>query len=365
MKNATDPAAATPAEHTDDHDEPTPDHPAQTGPRPSRWARLTGWLRRTDSPAEKDEPAEEMTETAIEPRPKPPARPARTALRRPARSRWDVAAVVALAIGVLVIVVVGLRVGMGALQDAARAAHIDDDAADQYWIGVDGLIVVAIVAALVLRNVPGARRYCLAVVGVFTIASGLLQYLHGLGWFTPDPRSGNVPPLPWGVVLVIALLVIGTIFCGTHLLVHVLRKLFPGSPPEQDEHPAEPPVGDDATARESDEPDQSETSGQLDADTEREIRKWFAAIAVGMLLDSGTKPVRSRLAREFGIADRQAGYVIADVIREREEAAERAAEEEAQKAAARAAQTQPQQPKTLALTGIGSVNGSGPAGGAP
>lgn len=291
--------------------------------------------------------------------PKPvPAKTPRAAAGRPARSGWDVTAVVALAALVLTIVVVGLRVGMGALKDSALAAHIDKDAAELYWLGVDGLIVVAIIAALVLRNVPGASRYCLAVVATFTTASGLLQYLHGLGWFTPNRVTGVVTPLPWGVVLVIASLVTLTILCSTHLFVHVLRHLFPGPPPEQ---------AFDATGAVVERSQQAaETApvaaaghpvqgGQLSADDEQEVRKWFAAITIGFLLDNGIKPVRSRIVKQYGISDRQAGYVIADVIRERENAEQRAAAAESIQATGTAPAVLPQ--KVLV------VNGSAPAGG--
>ena len=340
----------------------TSDHPAESGPRPSRWARLTGRLRGRSTAGRERRERAELPPTAAAGAVTQPARIA----RRPARSLWDVAAVVALAAGVLLIVGVGLRVGMGALQDAALAAHIDADAADLYWIGVDGLIVVAIIAALVLRNVPGARAYCLGVVAAFTAASGLLQYLHGLGWFTPDRVSGITAPLPWGVVLVIALLVIGTIFCGTHLFVHVLRHLFPGSPPEQAEQVTDrprqqvPAEGEDPGPDHSDHSDHSDQGDRLDADTEREVRKWFAAIAAGMILDIGGKPVRSKLATQFGIADRQAGYVIADVIRERELAAERAAQEAERAAGEKTAGTPLPPVEPLVPTGSGSANGSGP-----
>ncbi|MDH2424709.1 hypothetical protein [Sphaerisporangium sp. TRM90804] len=282
----------------------------------------------------------------------------RITIKQVSRTGWDTAAVIALAVGVLVIVAVGLRVGMGALEDSALAAHIDAEAAGLYWIGVDGLIVVAIIAALVLRNVPGARRYCLGVVAFFTTASGLLQYLHGLGWFTPDRVTGSVRPLPWGVVLVIALLVIGTIFCGTHLFVHVLRHMFPGSPPEQAVQSITTPTTEHPADSGKDLDDHHPKGGPADSDTEREVRKWFAAVAVGLLIDAGAKPVRKRLAQEFGIAERQAGYVIADVIREREEAAERVAK---QAAITTQPPTVPVVSSAKVPAEVGPVNGSAPS----
>lgn len=265
----------------------------------------------------------------------------RTARRAPrsrtaGRSRWAVAGVVALALLVLVIVAVGLSVSLGPLRDTALAVHIDPTAASLWWIGVDGLVVVAIIAAVVLRHDAWARWYALGVVAFFTAASGLLQFLHGLGLTAPDQASGGDPGLPKTVVALVAALVIGTIFCATHLLVYVLRYLFPTAVGDQAEQPA---AEGGKAAQEATEPGSADSdSGDgpagndrpdaplLDPETEREIRKWFAAIAVHAILDAGGKPIRSKIARSFEIADRQAGYVISDVIADREEAAERQAE---------------------------------------
>ncbi|MFB4276022.1 hypothetical protein ACBJ59_12060 [Nonomuraea sp. MTCD27] len=251
------------------------------------------------------------------------------------RSRWAIAGVVALALLVLVIVVVGLSVSLGPLRDTALAVHIDPTAASLWWIGVDGLVVVAIIAAVVLRHDPWARWYALGVVAFFTAASGLLQFLHGLGLTAPDQAAGGDPTLPKAVVALVAALVIGTIFCATHLLVYVLRHLFPNAMGDQPKHPA---AGGEKTSEEA--PEQRSTDSDtedgsadndrpeppaLDPETDREVRKWFAACAVHLILDAGGKPTRAGIARSFGIADRQAGYVIADVVADREEAAERAA----------------------------------------
>ncbi|MCK2219672.1 hypothetical protein MF672_038640 [Actinomadura sp. ATCC 31491] len=288
------------------------------------------------------------------------ARAARRAprLRTTDRSGWAVLGVIALALLVLAIVGVGLYTGLGALRDTALAAHIEPSAARLWWIGIDGLIVVAIVAAMILRHDPAARRYALGIVALFTAASGLLQFLHGLGWTAQAGRSGGLGSLPWQVVAVIAVLVIGTIFCGTHLFVYTLRHLFPSAMGDQPQHPAagaaptrpeeaEPGSVDSGSGDGPDESDRSEEPA-LDPEADREVRKWFAAIAVHMILDAGGKPVRSKIARSFGIADRQAGYVIADVIADREEAAERQAQEDAARAAGLSAPDR-----------VAAVNGSG------
>lgn len=278
--------------------------------------------------------------------------------RTTGRSGWAVVGVVALALLVLVIVMVGLSVSLGPLRDTALAVHIDPTAASLWWVGVDGLVVVAIIAAVVLRHDAWARWYALGVVAFFTAASGLLQYLHGLGLTAPDQAVDGDPTLPRAVVALVAALVIGTIFCATHLLVYVLRHLFPNAMGDQGEQHADDPRKD---AREATEPRSNDSDSEdgpvdndrseqplLDPETEREVRKWFAACAVHLILDAGGKPTRAGIARSFGIADRQAGYVIADVIADREEAA---AVREAEEALAAANAHAPQI--------VGAVNGSG------
>jgi hypothetical protein len=138
-----------------------------------------------------------------------------------------------IALSVLVSVVLGIigvafRGSWGALRDAALAAHFDRDAASLYPFAVDGLLVVAILAAVLLRHDRGARRYCLGIIAAYTGASWLINFLHGLGRFSPDPVTHQVPVPSWYTVLVIASLVIGSIFLGSHLLVFVWRHMFPG-----------------------------------------------------------------------------------------------------------------------------------------
>lgn len=137
------------------------------------------------------------------------------------------AAVVPLALGVLGIVAVAFRGSWGAFRDAALASHFDRDSASLYPFAVDGLMVVAIVAAVLLRHDRWARWYCLGIIGAYTVASWLINFLHGIGMFAPDPVTGDRPVPPWPVVVVIASLVVGSIFLGSHLLVYVGRHMFP------------------------------------------------------------------------------------------------------------------------------------------
>lgn len=158
-------------------------------------------------------------------------------------------AVVALVAVVIGIIGVAFRGSWGALRDAALAAHFDRTGADLYPFAVDGLLIVAILSAVLLRHDHGARRYCLTIIGAYTGASWLINFLHGLGLFSPDPVTHKVPGPPWYVVLVIASLVIGSIFLGSHLLIYVWRHIFPDATPASTGAPANRPdtqAGDDA-----------------------------------------------------------------------------------------------------------------------
>jgi hypothetical protein len=140
-----------------------------------------------------------------------------------------IAAAVVLMLGVGGIIAVAFRGSWGALRDAALACHFERSAADLYPWGVDGLLIITVGALVLLRHDRGARRYCLGIVGAYTAASWLINYLHGLGRFTADPATHKVPVQPWPVVLVVASLVIGSIFLGSHLLVFVFRRVFPNA----------------------------------------------------------------------------------------------------------------------------------------
>jgi uncharacterized protein DUF2637 len=138
-----------------------------------------------------------------------------------------VCGVVALVSVVLGIVAVAFRGSWGAFRDAALASHFDRASADLYPFAVDGLMVVAIIALVLLRHDRGARWYCLGIIGGYTGASLLINFLHGLGMFAIDRATGTRPVPPWPVVVVIASLVVGSIFLGSHLLVYVWRHVFP------------------------------------------------------------------------------------------------------------------------------------------
>lgn len=139
-----------------------------------------------------------------------------------------------VAVGSLLAVVVGIvavafRGSWGALRDAALACHLDVDSSTLYPFAVDGLIIVGIIAAVLLRHHRAARRYCLGIIGGYTVASWLINFLHGLGQFQSNPVT-HVRPVPaWPVVVVVASLLVGSIFLGSHLLVLVWQHLWPRS----------------------------------------------------------------------------------------------------------------------------------------
>ncbi len=70
------------------------------------------------------------------------------------------------------------RVSWNALSDVARAIGADPTAALLYPIVVDGLMALALIATLVLTGPD--REFALRVLATYTIASLLLNYVHGL-----------------------------------------------------------------------------------------------------------------------------------------------------------------------------------------
>ncbi len=130
-------------------------------------------------------------------------------------------AVAAVGLLTAVPIAVGFIVSWGALRDAALAAHTGRGAARLYPVGVDGLIAVALVAALVLRHDRQASRYCLAVLAAFTASSLVLNIAHGQGAIVPGR------PMAWQLGALVSAQAVAAIGFGCHLLVHVLRAWFP------------------------------------------------------------------------------------------------------------------------------------------
>jgi DNA-binding protein HU-beta len=242
---------------------------------------------------------------------------------------WRGMAIATLVAVVAGIIAVAFRGSWGALRDAALAAHFDGTGADLYPFAVDGLLIIAIIAGVLLRHDAGARRYCLGILIGYTGASWLINYLHGLGLFTADPATHVRPGPPWPVVMLIAALLIGSIFLGSHLLIFVWRHIFPDSTqaaPAVAVYQDFPPAGDDVP------PVPELPLPSLDA----------AKFAYSQSLHPTLKPLsQAYLMNQYRLTKREAAQVQSEV---------------------KAEQAEPADVETLAETvSEPSLNGSGPA----
>lgn len=148
--------------------------------------------------------------------------------------------------GLLVAALVGVvgmafRVSWNALRDVATATGADETAAFLYPFVVDGLMALALVATLVLTG--DARRFALRVLAAYTLASLVLNYVHGL---VPELHSEVVAwgrladwdPANWALVLLATSLPVGSIYFGSDLVAKVLHHRpieVPIPAPNQDE----------------------------------------------------------------------------------------------------------------------------------
>ncbi|MEV7361339.1 DUF2637 domain-containing protein [Streptomyces sp. NPDC091299] len=124
--------------------------------------------------------------------------------------------------------VVGMafRVSWNALRDIANAIGADDTAATLYPFVVDGLMALALVATLVL--VGKDRTFALRVLGTYTLASLVLNYVHGLvpelhGRTVDWGRLADWNPANWALVLLATSLPVGSIYFGSDLVAKVLH----------------------------------------------------------------------------------------------------------------------------------------------
>ncbi|QGV79778.1 DUF2637 domain-containing protein [Streptomyces ficellus] len=134
----------------------------------------------------------------------------------------------ALLVAVLIAVVgMAFRVSWNALRDVARAIGADGTAATLYPFVVDGLMALALVATLVLTD-PADKRFALRVLAAYTLASLVLNYVHGL---VPELHSRSVDwgrladwdPANWALVLLATSLPVGSIYFGSDLVAKVLH----------------------------------------------------------------------------------------------------------------------------------------------
>jgi len=325
MEHATGAATVVPEDHTTKREELALDHPKQAGPRPSRWGRLIGRRRPAARPAQSPAPVAAAPTETVELRPEPTARTTPAPVVQSTIAR-RIAFVLA---GLLAVVIgVAFRGSWTAHSDGAKAAHFDDWGAWLYPFAPDGLIVLALVGAVVLRHQRGPRIYCLGVVALFTVTSYVVNHLHGLGKFEMVGESDVLKTAldPW-VVGLIALQLVGAIAFGSHILMHVFRHLFPEAldihsevsaanlaVTHRDVEPVAAPAGsvemsDPAPVR--NEPEAPEVDGYE-----------FAKLLYAACLDGGVKLSQEKLGALARISKRKAGYARVDVDNERAAAEE-------------------------------------------
>ncbi|MEV0526772.1 DUF2637 domain-containing protein [Streptomyces sp. NPDC050439] len=133
---------------------------------------------------------------------------------------------VLLIAALVAVVAMAFRVSWNALRDIAGAVGADDTAATLYPFVVDGLMALALVATLVLAGRD--RTFALRVLGTYTLASLVLNYVHGL---VPDLHGRSVDwgrladwdPANWALVLLATSLPVGSIYFGSDLVAKVLH----------------------------------------------------------------------------------------------------------------------------------------------
>lgn len=131
-----------------------------------------------------------------------------------------------LVVGLVTVVLMAFRVSWKALSDVARAIGADPAAAFLYPIVVDGLMALALVATLVLTGTD--RKFALRVLATYTIASLVLNYVHGLvpALHTTSIQWGRLAdwdPANWALVLLATSLPVGSIYFGSDLVAKVLH----------------------------------------------------------------------------------------------------------------------------------------------
>ncbi|MFJ4985534.1 DUF2637 domain-containing protein [Streptomyces sp. NPDC088732] len=132
----------------------------------------------------------------------------------------------ALVLALVGVVGMAFRVSWNALRDVAETIGADSTAATLYPFVVDGLMALALIATLVLTDRD--RKFALRVLATYTVASLLLNYVHGL---VPELHGGSVDwgrladwdPANWALVLLATSLPVGSIYFGSDLVAKVLH----------------------------------------------------------------------------------------------------------------------------------------------
>ncbi|MDX3548799.1 DUF2637 domain-containing protein [Streptomyces europaeiscabiei] len=132
-----------------------------------------------------------------------------------------------LVLALVAVVVMAFRVSWNALRDVARVVGADATAATLYPFVVDGLMALALVATLVLTD-QRDKRFALRVLATYTLASLVLNYVHGLvpelhGKAVDWGRLADWDPANWALVLLATSLPVGSIYFGSDLVAKVLH----------------------------------------------------------------------------------------------------------------------------------------------
>ncbi|WP_405999832.1 DUF2637 domain-containing protein [Streptomyces sp. NBC_00829] len=131
-----------------------------------------------------------------------------------------------LVLALVGVVGMAFRVSWNALRDVARAIGADHTAAMLYPFVVDGLMALALVATLVLTDRD--RAFALRVLATYTLASLVLNYVHGLvpalhGRSVDWGHLADWNPANWALVLLATSLPVGSIYFGSDLVAKVLH----------------------------------------------------------------------------------------------------------------------------------------------
>ncbi|MFJ6717492.1 DUF2637 domain-containing protein [Streptomyces sp. NPDC091259] len=142
---------------------------------------------------------------------------------------------VLLVLALVAVVGMAFRVSWNALRDVARAIGADTTAAWLYPFVVDGLMALALVATLALTG--DARKFALRVLAAYTLASLVLNYVHGLvpalhGESVDWGRLADWDPANWALVLLATSLPVGSIYFGSDLVAKVLHHRPPVDLPQ-------------------------------------------------------------------------------------------------------------------------------------